>query len=193
MYDAVLQNEYEAAKRLLEQGANANTCNCVRSSPLHQASIHGLLQISQLLVSFGADVDAFDAYDQSPLYLAARNEHVDVVELLAFAGANVNSQLEAMQTTAAHLAAKNGDLATLTALVVFDADFGSVDAGAFDSLTAALYFRKFDVARLLLELNVCTTNANNWIQRDASVSDEAAQILLSNHDKKSVKTKVSYS
>ena len=60
-------------RRLLENGANPNICND-DTTPLHEASSHGLVEAARLLLSYGAKVDEKDKLGQTPYQLAASDE-----------------------------------------------------------------------------------------------------------------------
>jgi hypothetical protein len=56
-------------RRLLEHGADPNICDDSRSTPLHQASSRGWLEVTRLLLSYGAKVDEKDEEGKTPLQL----------------------------------------------------------------------------------------------------------------------------
>ena len=74
-------------QRLLEQGADPNLYNDNHSSPLHEASSIGLLEVVRLLLSYGAKVDAKNCKGRTPFQEAASKGHHEITKLLLEHGA----------------------------------------------------------------------------------------------------------
>ncbi|KAN0139167.1 Ankyrin repeat-containing domain protein [Lactarius tabidus] len=55
-------------------GADPNICNNNHTTPLHEASSHGLLEASPLLLSYRAKVDDKDGEGKTPLQRAASED-----------------------------------------------------------------------------------------------------------------------
>jgi len=64
----------DIVRRLLEHGADPNTCNHSHSTPLHCASSVGGPEVARLLLSYGANVDAEDWEGRTPFQVASSNE-----------------------------------------------------------------------------------------------------------------------
>ncbi|KAH9025899.1 hypothetical protein EDB84DRAFT_1440272 [Lactarius hengduanensis] len=77
---------FERLQRLLEHGADPNACDNNHSTPLHQASSKGLLEVARLLLSYGANVDEKDGEGRTPLQVT---EHQEMTKLLLEHGAVV--------------------------------------------------------------------------------------------------------
>ena len=77
----------DTVRRLLEHGADPNIPNNNHTSPLHQESSLGRLEVTQLLLSHGAKVDAKDGEGRTPFELAASNGHHEITKLLLEHGA----------------------------------------------------------------------------------------------------------
>ncbi|KAH9046646.1 ankyrin repeat protein, partial [Lactarius hengduanensis] len=75
---------FERLQRLLEHGADPNACDNNHSTPLHQASSKGLLEVARLLLSYGANVDEKDGEGRTPLQVT---EHQEMTKLLLEHGA----------------------------------------------------------------------------------------------------------
>jgi ankyrin repeat protein len=75
----------DLVRRLLERGADPNIY--IYSTPLHEASSRGLLEVARLLLSYGAKVDAKDWKDKTPFQVAASNGHHEITKLLLEHGA----------------------------------------------------------------------------------------------------------
>ncbi|KAF8270105.1 hypothetical protein EI94DRAFT_1723881 [Lactarius quietus] len=75
-------------RHLLEHGADPNTRDHIHSStPLHQASFQGWLEVARLLLSYGAKVDEKDKEGRTPFQVASSEGHVEMTKLLADHGA----------------------------------------------------------------------------------------------------------
>jgi ankyrin repeat protein len=90
------------AKVLIERGANINSQDKYKRTPLHFASEFGYLYVALLLLNHGADENALDNNHVTPLHLASQHGHLEIVQLLLLRGSNHNSQDKYAQT-ALHL------------------------------------------------------------------------------------------
>ena len=77
----------DMVRLLLEYGADPNIYDDDHTTPLHQASSHGLLEAARLLLSHGAKVDEKDKRGRTPLQAAASNGHHEMTKLLVEYGA----------------------------------------------------------------------------------------------------------
>ncbi|KAF8263992.1 hypothetical protein EI94DRAFT_1832014 [Lactarius quietus] len=77
----------DMVRRLLEHGADPNVPHQDKSTPLHQASSHGWLEVARLLLSYGAKVDDKDGKDRTPYQVAASKGHDEITKLLFEHGA----------------------------------------------------------------------------------------------------------
>ena len=93
LIEAVISNNYELVKKLIEDGININfqdltTCY----TALIYASQKGYLDICKLLIDSGADVNIQDKHGSSPLMFTIISSKKDICELLIANGAGVNIQ-----------------------------------------------------------------------------------------------------
>jgi len=83
-------------------------------SPIHHASIYGVVETVQLLLKRGVDADTTTADGKTPVLLAAVEGHADIVRLLADYSCDVNRVYEDAMTplsaaaSGQHLRAMNG-------------------------------------------------------------------------------------
>ena len=84
------EHTLDITRRLLEHGADPNLCRHTHSTPLHEASSHGLLEVARLLLSYGAKVDAKDDKGRTPFQVAASGGHLKIMKLLLERGAVKN-------------------------------------------------------------------------------------------------------
>jgi len=61
---AVMNNNYEISKFLIDRGADLNTSNCRCESPLHQAVVLGNMDITRLLIDGGSYMDSEDELEK---------------------------------------------------------------------------------------------------------------------------------
>ena len=73
----------DMVRKLLEHGADPNIRTNSHSTPLHQASSRGLLEVARLLSSHGAKVDEKDGEGWTPFQLAASKRNDELTKLLA--------------------------------------------------------------------------------------------------------------
>ena len=81
----------DVVRRLLEHGADPNI-RTNHTTPLHQASSHGSLEVARLLLSYGANVDEKDENGKTPLQVVASSRHEEMTKLLIEHGAVSQSQ-----------------------------------------------------------------------------------------------------
>ncbi len=93
LYEACLQDQMEAAKALIEAGANCTplcgpftTCS---EPPLHLVARNGDVSVMKLLVNGGASVNLTDG-GRTALFEAAYQGNVEIVDYLISVGANLN-------------------------------------------------------------------------------------------------------
>jgi len=76
---------------LLKNGADIGARNKWGETPLHNASVHGIIESVALLLDRGADSATRDKRGLGPLHIACRNAHPEVVKLLVKNGAEVDA------------------------------------------------------------------------------------------------------
>ena len=79
---AAEQGDINAAKDLLDKGADINERGGFESTALRQAAEMGNIGVVKLLLDRGADVNAKDAGGDTPLMVAALKGHTEVARLL---------------------------------------------------------------------------------------------------------------
>ena len=90
--NAVFFNNSNAARMLLEYGANVNGGNDVTyGEPIILAAENGYLNTMQVLVDYGADINCEDVTGITPLIVAIKNGWIDCVKCLVDNGAKLES------------------------------------------------------------------------------------------------------
>ena len=86
------RGQMEAARMLVEHGADLTAQNKDGGTPLHLASQAGQVDVARILIECGADLTAQNKDGASPLHLASQTEQVAVVRMLIEHGGNVIAQ-----------------------------------------------------------------------------------------------------
>ncbi|MNP44696.1 Ankyrin repeats (3 copies) [compost metagenome] len=87
---ATHNNQVEAAKVLIDAGADVNAKDSIEDSPYLYAGARGHNDILTLTLAHGADLTSTNRYGGTALIPAAERGHVDTVRLLIAAGVAVD-------------------------------------------------------------------------------------------------------
>lgn len=88
---AASTNNTELVERLLLCGADPNSSDEHKRSPLHLAACRGYIDVVKTLLRHGANPNIKDTLGNTPLHLAACTNHIPVVIELLDAGTDVSS------------------------------------------------------------------------------------------------------
>ena len=88
---AVIQNDYDLCKQLLDKGANANSYGAYDFTALHWAACNDNAKIIDLLIQHGADVNALDDTDNSAMHWAVHYKSMNAAEVLIKHGIDLNT------------------------------------------------------------------------------------------------------
>ncbi len=92
LHEAVVGGDFEAARRLLDQGADIEAKDPGSgASPLHYAVMKGRMDMIDLLLSRGADVNSRTRNGTTPLHTAALYARLEVAERLLEQRADINA------------------------------------------------------------------------------------------------------
>ena len=80
----------EEVSKLLEEGADPNTLDKVKRTPIYWAAQNGHIEVMKLLLEKGATVNMGDNTGYSPLWIASQHKQLPAVKLLLASGADVN-------------------------------------------------------------------------------------------------------
>lgn len=117
LHRAAWWGHVEAARFLLDRGANVNSTGNTGLTPLHEAADMGRVDVARLLIERGANVDARDNfYGRTPLLVTP---YLDITKLLIESGADVDVQDRKYGNSALHGAGPShtGDLTLLNLLL----------------------------------------------------------------------------
>jgi ankyrin repeat protein/L-ascorbate metabolism protein UlaG (beta-lactamase superfamily) len=107
LFGALLREHSDAARVLIERGADLHAVRSDSSTALHLAAERGLGDVVALLVEKGADVDVRNTEGKTPLMAASQSGQPEVAELLLRKGADPNASVNDGRT-ALHEAARSG-------------------------------------------------------------------------------------
>ena len=109
---------YEAAKLLIDHGANVNTKDLKNNSPIHNAVKRNAIDIVKLMIVNGADIkdkndEGGDKNDkigcETLLALAIHSRHIEIAKVLIENGANVSFK-DSMGNSPIHYAVESNDI-----------------------------------------------------------------------------------
>ena len=133
---AALWGQIEAAKLLIEHGADVNLAK--NWSPLHYAAAEGEEALAAVLLDAGSDINIRSkADDTTPLHVATVKKQTPMVRFLIERGADLNMATKS-GWNACHFAAHEGDLETMQVLLEAGADWQAQNADEKSSLQVAL-------------------------------------------------------
>lgn len=88
---SAINDSYEVAKYLIEDGCNLNTYR-YGQSPIMYAAINNSIKVGKLLIDNRANIEEQDEDGYTPLMLAIKYEKKEFIELLILSGANLKTK-----------------------------------------------------------------------------------------------------
>jgi ankyrin repeat protein len=147
---ASARGQMEAARVLLERGADVNARDHSNWTPLHEASRFGDSDTVHFLLEHGANVHAVDHGGWTPLHLSSYNGHLGVVLALVEHGIDVNAR-DNSNWTPLHGASQQGHLEVAQVLLEHGAGANFGDCRNQTPLHSASQRGHVEVAQVLLE------------------------------------------
>jgi ankyrin repeat protein len=150
----------EAARVLLERGADTETRDDANCSPLELASQYGHVEVVRVLLEHDADVNAQDEDKDTPLCFASLHGQAAAARVLLEHNADPNAKSWNNETPL-HCAQNEG---VARVLLEYGADTNAQDSNNSTPLHDALKYKLTEVARVLLE-NGADGNARDYQNR----------------------------
>ena len=132
LYRTVICGHVQAVEFLLQEGADPNVVNNVRSmqlgeTPLHQAADNSQLAVAEVLLQFNADPNAQQNDGDTPLHHACFRGDLQMVDLLLRYKASPNVPNFLLARTPFHIAVSAGHLDCVRSLFLSGADMSLAD------------------------------------------------------------------
>jgi len=150
LYLASRQGHLEAARFLVECGADVTAEDRDGWTALHVASLVGHLDLARLLTERGADVTARGEGGSTPLHIASHAGDLDLAQLLIEHGTDMTDQ-DDDGCTALHVASLEGHLDLAQLLIERGADVTAQSRVRATPLHVASSQGHLDLARLFIE------------------------------------------
>ena len=150
LYLASRQGHLEAARFLVECGADVTAEDRDGWTALHVASLVGHLDLARLLTERGADVTARGEGGSTPLHIASHAGDLDLVQFLIEHGTDMTDQ-DDDGCTALHVASLEGHLDLAQLLIERGADVTAQSRVRATPLHVASSQGHLDLARLFIE------------------------------------------
>jgi len=95
LHEAVEEEDIEAVKQHLADGADVNAKDEIGMTPLHWAAVLGRKnEIVELLIAEGADVNAKNYERKAPLDFAVKYKRTEIADLLRKHGGKTGEELK---------------------------------------------------------------------------------------------------
>jgi ankyrin repeat protein len=114
------------------------------STPLHEASKNGYIEVVKLLIKKGFNVNNLDREGKTALYEACKNGHSEIIKILIGAGADTNTftKHELSSNTPLHEASKNNHGEAIKVMLEAGIDVDVINSNGFTPLHEACRLTK---------------------------------------------------
>jgi len=147
-------NDLRTGELLVRAGANPNTANDYRMTPLVQACTNGSSAFVDLILKAGANPNTPVATGETPLMSCARAGNSDAVRMLLVHGADVNAKEPTQNQTALMWAAAEQNSNVLQVLIEANADLKAHTKAGFTALHFAARLGDLESTKTLLNAGV---------------------------------------
>jgi len=147
-------NDLDTANLLLGAGADANTANDFRMTPLSEACTNGNSALVRSLLKSGANPNTAVATGETPLMTCAKTGSADAVRMLIEYGAAINAKEPAQNQTALTWAAAERHPDVVKAFIEAHADLKANTKQGFTAIHFAARVGDLESVKLLLAAGV---------------------------------------
>jgi ankyrin repeat protein len=147
-------NDFDTANLLLGAGADANTANDFKITPLSEACINGNAAFVRALLKSGANPNTPVATGETPLMTCARTGNADAVRMLIEYGATVNAKEPMQNQTALMWAAAERHPDVVKAFIDAHADLTANSKQGFTAIHFAARVGDLESVKLLVAAGV---------------------------------------
>jgi ankyrin repeat protein len=171
--DAVMQGDREAARALLQKGADVNAAQSDGMTALHWAAVKSDVELAKMLLYAGANVKAATRLGgYTPLLMASKNGDAAMIDALLAGGADPNSSTS-NGTTALMLAAASGKADAVTLLLDRKADINAREGARGETaLIFAAAYGRTDVIRVLTSRGADVTATTKVVDLSSFAKEE---------------------
>ncbi|XP_060527363.1 ankyrin repeat and death domain-containing protein 1A-like isoform X2 [Cylas formicarius] len=161
LHEAVIKNDTEGVRRILNDPCDVNSRNNYGRAPIHWASARGNLDIMEMLVGAHCDIEARDKYGMRPIHMATWHGHPAAVQTLINLGACTNATTKT-QYTLLICAARNNrcDVVDYLLETLEDVHLDAVDAEGQTAIFHAASNGHGAIVRRLVEVGAATDKKN---------------------------------
>jgi uncharacterized protein len=165
-------NDMDTTNLLLGAGADANTANDFRMTPLSEACTNGNAAFVRLLLKSGANPNTPIATRETPLMTCAKSGSADAVRMLIEYGAAINAKEPTQNQTALMWAAAERHPDVVKAFIDAHADLTATTKQGFTAIHFSARLGDLESVKLLLaagvDVNILTQTADGTTNRVSS-------------------------
>jgi ankyrin repeat protein len=167
---AILNNQDDVVRFLIEMGADINICSSSSYTTLHFAARADNVDIITLLLDKGMSVNVTGKFDKTPLHSAALRGSIRATEVLCRRGAAID-KIDRSYCTPLIYAAAYGEMEVVRFLVENGADVNVSRGNVGSALCRATKRGQLDLMRYLLD-NGADVNGNTdyWIRKPLCIA-----------------------
>lgn len=150
---AVVREQEEVVRILIENGADVDSKHCYNFTLLHYAVVSNNLPITSLLIENGANVSSINHMGRTPLHTAVEHDFEDMARLLVEKGADVNVKHHGDRDmcTPLHRAVIAANKSVVALLLKSGAEVNTRSHGKYTPLHLAARIGSQDCVRMLLD------------------------------------------
>jgi CHAT domain-containing protein/ankyrin repeat protein len=150
IFQPCMLNWHKTVKALLESGADANSLNVIKATPLISSAQSGATECVALLIPKTKDLEAKDLTGMNALHYAVQSGKLPLLELVANAKVNLNAT-DLQQRTGLHIATDQSlpNLAIIQKLIEKGMDLEAKDYSGNTALHLASEDNKIELCQLL--------------------------------------------